>query len=137
MTAGICGTGGAKITINGGEISGNIARYASASLPHRGSAISVSSGSTNYPAVLTINGGTITNNSSITGCAVSLNQHAAGYLNGGTITGNVSTSDYGGIVANGENGQRHLVPQWRHGDRQCLRSRLWRRSGDRAEKGPR
>lgn len=104
MTAGICGTGGAKITINGGEISGNIARYASASLPHRGSAISVSSGSTNYPAVLTINGGTITNNSSITGCAVSLNQHAAGYLNGGTITGNVSTSDYGGIVANGDSG---------------------------------
>lgn len=102
--AGIAGTSGAHITINGGEISGNVAKNVSTSLPYRGSALGVSSGTANSPGVLTINGGVIKNNHSYVGTAVGLNQHAVGYLNGGVITGNVSDGSYGGISAYGDNG---------------------------------
>ncbi len=101
--AGIAGSSGAHITINGGEISGNIALSTSTTLPHRGSAVSVSSGDTNNPGVLTINGGVIENNVSYCGGAVGLAQHAVGYLNGGVIRNNTSGT-YGGLIAYGNNG---------------------------------
>ena len=86
----IAGSAGAHITINGGLISGNKATNTGTTLPHRGSAVGVSSGEANAPGILTINGGIIENNESLKGCAVSLAQHAVGYLNGGIIRNNVS-----------------------------------------------
>lgn len=101
--AGIAGSAGAHITVNGGLISGNKAMNTSTTLPHRGSALSVSSGDTNNPGVLTINGGVIENNESLCGGAVGLAQHAVGYLNGGVIRNNTSAT-YGGLIAYGNSG---------------------------------
>ena len=90
----IAGSAGAHITINGGLISGNKATNTGTTLPHRGSAVGVSSGEANAPGILTINGGIIENNESLKGCAVSLAQHAVGYLNGGTIENNTPGAGY-------------------------------------------
>lgn len=99
----IAGSAGAHITINGGLISGNKATNTGTTLPHRGSAVGVSSGEANAPGILTINGGIIENNESLKGCAVSLAQHAVGYLNGGIIRNNVSGT-YAALVAYGNSG---------------------------------
>lgn len=99
----IAGSAGAHITINGGLISGNKATNTGTTLPHRGSAVGVSSGNANAPGILTINGGIIENNESLMGCAVSLAQHAVGYLNGGIIRNNVSGT-YAALVAYGNSG---------------------------------
>ena len=83
-----------RITINGGEFSGNRQTGTAASYSCYGSALSVGSSTS---ATLTINGGVFTDNHATVGATIGALQSVVFNMNGGTVTGNTSGAVTGGI----------------------------------------